>query len=187
MTNDDKQESGFGSRDSGVGGSQNDSTTDNRQPTTADSEAKCTEYLEGWKRARADYENLLKNQAQLREEDRRRLRIQLAEELLPVIDNFGYVTQHLPDVSGCDADFQKKFATWSAGIGHIDRQFTEALKALGVEAIEALNKPFDPNLHEASGTRREEEKGEGIVLEEKVKGWRLGDVVLRPAKVIVSE
>ena len=186
MTDNNKQ-SGAGSRDSGVGNSADGSTTDNRQPTTDNSEAKCAEYLEGWKRARADYENLLKNQAQLRQEDRRRLSVQLAEELLPVIDNFGYVTQHVPDISGCDADFQKKFTTWSAGIGHIDRQFTEALKALGVEAIDSVGLTFDPNLHESAGSRKEEGKDEGIVIEEKVKGWRLGDIVLRPAKVIVSE
>lgn len=164
-----------------------DDGANSQQSAATDLEQKCAEYLEGWKRARADYENVLKNQAQMREEDRRRLRIQLAEELLPVIDNFGYVTQHMPDVSSCDEAFQKKFATWSAGIGHIDRQFTESLKTLGVEPIAALGQKFDPNLHESGGARKTEGQGEGVIVEELIKGWKLGDIVLRPAKVIVNE
>lgn len=154
---------------------------------TADLQAKCDEYLAGWKRARADYENLLKSNAQLREEDRKRLRVQLADDLLPVIDNFGYVTKHVPDLSTVPDDFKKKFDTWFQGIQHIDRQFAEALKALGVEPIPTIGEKFDPNVHESGGSRHEEGKEEGIVLEELIKGWKMGDLVLRPAKVIVNQ
>lgn len=145
------------------------------------------EYLLGWQRARADYENVQKQLAQQRDEDRRRVRANLAEDLLAVVDNFGYVTKHVPDVASCSDEFQKKFTAWTSGIQHIDRQFAEALNGLGVEAIEAVGKPFDVKLHEAGGTKHVDGTAEGIVLEELVKGWKLGDVVLRPSKVIVSE
>lgn len=148
---------------------------------------KCAEYLDGWKRALADYENLKKANAQTKDEDRRRVRMSVADDLLPVIDNFGYVTKHIPDASGCDPEFKKKFETWVAGIGHIDRQFGEALKALGVEPIEALGQPFDARYHEAGGSKKDESKSDGEVLEEVIKGWKFGEVVLRPAKVIVNE
>lgn len=145
------------------------------------------DYLLGWQRARADYENIQKQLSQQRDEDRRRVRSNLAEDLLAVVDNFGYVTKHVPDVTECSEEFKKKFDTWYQGIGHIDRQFAEALSGLGVEAIEAVGKPFDVKLHEAASSKHVEGTAEGIVLEELVKGWKLGDVVLRPSKVIVSE
>jgi molecular chaperone GrpE len=145
------------------------------------------DYLLGWQRARADYENIQKQLSQQRDEDRRRVRSNLAEDLLAVVDNFGYVTKHIPDVSGCSEEFQKKFTAWASGIQHIDRQFAEALSGLGVEAIEAVGKPFDVKLHEAASAKHVEGTAEGIVLEELVRGWKLGDVVLRPSKVVVSE
>jgi molecular chaperone GrpE (heat shock protein) len=66
----------------------------------ADLQTKCDEYLAGWKRALADYENLQKMNAQTRDTDRRRVRSNLAEDLLPVVDNFGYVTKHVPSLDG---------------------------------------------------------------------------------------
>ncbi len=145
------------------------------------------EYLLGWQRARADYENMQKRLSEQRDEDRRRVRANLAEDLLAVVDNFGYVTKHIPDVAQCPDDFQKKFTAWASGITHIDRQFAEALKNMGVEPIEAVGKPFDAKLHEAASTRHEEGVAGGTILEEIIKGWKLGDVVLRPSKVVVSD
>lgn len=159
----------------------------NSQPSTVNLESQCAEYLAGWKRALADYENLQKQNVQTRETDRRRVRSSLAEDLLPVVDNFGYVMKHVPDVSECSEDFKKKFDTWFQGIGHIDRQFAEALKGMGVEPIATVGNKFDPNLHESGGSKTDDTKDDGIVLEELVKGWKLGDLVLRPAKVIVNE
>lgn len=153
----------------------------------SDLQAKCAEYLSGWKRALADYENLQKQNSQARDDDRRRVRSGLAEDLLPVIDNFGYVLKHVPDVSDCPDDFKKKFDTWFQGIGHIDRQFAEAMRGLGVEPIESIGTIFDPNLHESGGSRSEPGKKEHEIIEEMIKGWKIGDVVLRPAKVIVNE
>lgn len=159
------------------------------QPTEpqADLQAKCDEYLAGWKRALADYENLQKQNAQTRDLDRRRVRSSLAEDLLPVVDNFGYVMKHVPDIADCSDEFKKKFDTWFQGIGHIDRQFAEALKNMGVEPIATVGQKFDPNLHESGGSKKDESQEDGIVLEELIKGWKIGDVVLRPAKVIVNE
>ena len=145
------------------------------------------EYLQGWQRARADYENMQKRMLEQKEEDRRRVRKNLAEDLLAVVDNFGYVTKHMPDISSCPAEFQTQFTAWASGIQHIDRQFADALKNMGVEQIEALGQPFEAALHEAAGTKKEEGKEPGIILEEMIKGWKMGDVVLRPSKVIVSE
>jgi molecular chaperone GrpE len=154
---------------------------------TSELQSKCDEYLSGWKRALADYENLQKQNAQARDTDRRRVRSGLAEDLLPVVDNFGYVMKHVPDTSKCEPAFKKEFDTWFQGIGHIERQFAEALKNMGVEPIETVGKKFDPNLHESGGSKKDDTKDDGVVLEELIKGWKIGDVVLRPAKVIVNQ
>jgi molecular chaperone GrpE len=139
MTNDEKKdEEVIGGRESVVG--ENPTTTNNQQTTTEELQAKCDEYLSGWKRALADYENAKKAAEQNKAEEKRRVRMNVADDLLPVVDNFGYVTKHVPDTSDCSDDFKKKFDTWFKGIEHIDRQFTEALKGLGVEPIEAVGK-----------------------------------------------
>lgn len=169
--------------------SKNQPTTQNPEPETELSElrAKTEEYLAGWKRALADYENAMKMNAQSREEDKKRVRASLAEDLLPVIDNFGYVLKHVPDTSSCSEDFQKKFDTWAEGINHISRQFTEALRNLGVEPIATVGEQFNPHLHESGGSKKDENQPDGVVLEEVIRGWKIGERVLRPAKVIVNE
>lgn len=177
---------GVGSGQSGVGGEGVAMSTGGAL-AMEDLQAKCAEYLQGWKRALADYENAQKNMSQARDDDRRRVRAHMAEDLLPVIDNFGYVMKHVPEVSECSEDFQKKFATWFQGIGHIERQFTEVMKNLGVEPIVSVGAQFDPHLHESGGSRKESGKVDHEIVEEVIKGWKIGDVVLRPAKVIVNE
>lgn len=150
-------------------------------PGEVELQQQCEEYLAGWKRALADYENLQRQNAQAREEDRRRVRVNMAHELLPVIDNFDQAMRFAP------SDMPSDMKNWFAGVEHIARQFAEVMKSIGVEPIDALGKPFDPNLHESGGSRHEDDKPEHVVLEEVIKGWKLGDLVLRPAKVIINE
>ena len=146
--------------------------------TEEEKNTQAEEYLAGWKRALADYENLQKENASLREEDRRRIRISLAHDLLPVVDNFDQALKYAPK----DVD-----QNWFAGVQHIARQFADALKGLGIEPIEAVGHAFDPNRHESGGSRWDEEKPEHVILEEVIKGWKLGDLVIRPSKVIVNQ
>lgn len=155
--------------------------------SVSDLEAKSEQYLSGWKRALADYVNLQKRAGEERDNDRRRVRAQVAESLLPVIDNFGLVTKHAPDLSTAPEDVQKKFATWYMGITLIDKQFTDALAELGITPIVAVGQPFDPNLHDASSSKHIEGTEPGLVIEELIRGWKLNDLVLRPAQVVVSE
>lgn len=142
---------------------------------------KCEEYLSGWRRALADYENLQKQNAQMREDDRRRIRVNLAHDLLPVVDNFDQALKFAPK------DMPASMANWFAGVEHIARQFADALSAMGIVPIEAVGQSFDPNLHESGGSRWEDDKPEHIVLEELIKGWKVGEIVIRPSKVIVNQ
>lgn len=65
-------------------------------------------------------------------------------------------------------------------------QFTEVIKKLGVEEIEALGKEFDPNLHNAVSQVEDESFGESTVSQVYQKGYKLGDKVIRCAMVVVA-
>ena len=63
----------------------------------------------------------------------------------------------------------------------------DALKAHGVERISSLGEQFDPSLHEAMMRREEEGKPENEILEEFQSGYKVGEQVIRPCKVIVNK
>ena len=129
-------------------------------------------------RAYADTENLKKRLNQEAEQTRK-YRIQsFAMEILPTIDNLERaLAQEVPE----DA---KGFYD---GIKIIYDQLINALKNEGVKEIEALDKEFDPNYHQALMLEKVEDKKPGIVLEVLQKGYLLKDRILRPAMVKVSE
>ncbi len=68
----------------------------------------------------------------------------------------------------------------------VHKQLLATLAKHGVEPIEALGKPFDPNQHEALVQQPDADHPEGTVVNELAKGYRIQDRVLRPTKVAVS-
>jgi molecular chaperone GrpE len=72
------------------------------------------------------------------------------------------------------------------GVGLVVRQFRDTLGRHGLEPIDALNRLFDPNVHEAVMQREDPGVPHGTVLEEFQRGYQLGGQVLRPSKVVVS-
>src|SRR6266566_4910634 len=66
------------------------------------------------------------------------------------------------------------------------RLFESALREAGAQPLEAVGKPFDPNLHEAVGAEPSDEAEPGMVVREVRRGWRLPDGLLRPAQVVVA-
>ncbi len=129
-------------------------------------------------RAYADTENL-KKRLTAEAEMTRKYRIQsFAKEILPVIDNLERALA--TEVHESDESFKK-------GIEMTYNQLIAALKNEGVEEIECLNKPFDPNLEQAIMQEKKEDTESGIVIEILQKGYVLKDRILRPAMVKISE
>lgn len=129
-------------------------------------------------RAYADTENL-KKRLMAEAEQTRKYRIQsFAKEILPVIDNLERALAS--EVHESDEGFKK-------GIQMTYDQLLAALKAEGVEEIDCLNKPFDPNYEQAIMQEKIDDVGSGIVVEVLQKGYVLKDRILRPAMVKVSE
>lgn len=98
-------------------------------------------------------------------------------DLLPVIDNFERALAVTTDAS---------FNKYNEGYKLIYNHIVETLKKFGVCEIEALDKEFDPSLHEAVMIGKEEDKPNDVVLEVFSKGYTLKGRVIRPSKVKVN-
>lgn len=146
----------------------------------------CDEYKAGWQRALADYENVKRDLSARAEESRRAIRASLANDLLPVVDNFAQAVKFQPDLMGAPEEMRKKIEPWLQGILYIEKQFEEAMKQMGVERI-ATDGAFDPRWHDAAGEKHEDGRDPGTILEVLVPGWKIGEIVLRPAKVIIQK
>ncbi len=140
---------------------------------------KMEEYLNGWKRAKADYSNLKKEFEKKETEIVQFANATLILEIMPIYDNFKLAWKHIPEE-------HKKGDDWLKGIEAIKRQFKDLLKKLGMEEIPTEGEKFDPELHEAVAKEKVEGKESGIIIEEIKSGYKLYDKVLEPAKVKVS-
>jgi len=130
-------------------------------------------------RTQADFENFRKRAAREREEGMRYANVSLIEKLIPIMDNFELGLEAARKDEGAGAIL--------SGLEMVYRQLQELLASQGVEVVEALGQPFDPNLHEAIGQEANAEVAEGIVLRQLRKGFKLKDRLVRPANVIVSK
>ncbi len=141
----------------------------------------CDEYLIGWKRALADYDNLKKDLSRERTESRQSAVVGVALQLLPVLDNFDAATRFAPE--GLDAKTQG----WLSGVLHIRSQLERVMIEMGLEPFGATGDAFDPNLHDAAGERAQEGAVAGVILEIVLRGWNLSGRVVRPARVVVAK
>ena len=132
------------------------------------------EYLNGWKRAKADFINYQKDETKRVDEVMKFSNEMLIRELLPVLDSFQLSLSVMEDAGA------KK------GVEIIQAQFEDILKKHGLEPIEALEGKFDPSLHEAV-EEAESDKESGMVIEELTRGWKLHGKVIRPARVKIAK
>lgn len=131
-------------------------------------------------RTMADFDNFRRRSRQEKDDLQKFATRKLLQDLLPVVDNFDRALSAWGAVDNADATDLK------AGIEMVQRQLLSVLQSYGVEAMNDVGQPFDPNVHEAVMQAPADETQAGIVLEEFQKGYRLHDKVLRPAMVKVS-
>jgi molecular chaperone GrpE len=130
-------------------------------------------------RLAAEFDNYKKRMTRQYEEIMRFANDRILLELLEVVDNFERALHHGND----NTDFE----TFRKGTELIFSQITTLLGKHDISPIEALGKPFDPNLHEAVMPVESEDYPEGVVAVEMSKGYMKGDRVLRHSKVGVSK
>lgn len=127
-------------------------------------------------RARAEFDNFRKRTQRDIERIRKTAAEALIRELLPVLDNLERAREHANEMSGGLAE----------GVELVLSQFHEVLTGQGLAPIPALGETFDPKVHEALAQLPSGEYPADTVMEEYERGYRLGDYVLRVAKVVVS-
>ena len=141
----------------------------------AAAEARAEEHLNDLKRVAADFDNFRKRSAREREETITFANERLVKELLPILDDLARALQ---------AAEEHEEAKLEEGVRLVHRQLAEVLTKAGLAEIEAEG-PFDPHVHEALLSQPSDAE-EGSVIEVIQKGYRLGDRVLRPARVVVA-
>ena len=133
------------------------------------------EYLNGWKRAKADYLNLKKEMEAQNKEIKEWMSKIMILPLLGIIDSFEKAFSEIPE--------NLKTEPWVKGIEGIKKQFEDYLKSQGVEVMIIKEEKFDPAKHEAVESI---EGGEsGTIAEELQRGYLINSEVLRPVKVKV--
>ena len=142
---------------------------------------KAKHYYDQWVRTTADLENYKKRAARERTDAIRFANEALIEKLIPVLDNFDSA------LAATSAAGDKSLQSLQTGINMIYQQLKSALSDAGLEEIDASNKPFDPNWHEALSQQPSAEVPEGHVLQQLRKGYKLRERLLRPAGVVVAK
>ena len=138
-------------------------------------EAERDEFLDDLKRLAAEFDNFRKRTVRDQESLVARAHERLVKELLPVLDDLERALQ---------AAAEHEEAKLEEGVRLVHRELVEALGKEGLVEIET-NGRFDPHVHEAL-LAQPSEADEGSVIDVLQKGYRLGDRVLRPARVVVS-
>lgn len=144
------------------------------------------EYLNGWKRCQADFENYKKMQAESQKDFIKYATQNVVLQLIPVLDNFHMSTDHIPE--------DKKDGGWVVGIMHIQKQLENVLAENGVtEILTKEGDKFDPAIHEAieSSDKKQETRDKEQEIGDKIKkvvmkGYKLNGKIIRPVKVIVG-
>ena len=134
------------------------------------------EYLADLKRVAAEFDNFRKRVARDQEAQAARAHEKLVKELLPVLDDLERALV---------AAEEHEEAKLEEGVRLVHRELRSALAKEGLVEIET-DGAFDPHVHEALLTQPSEE-ADGAILEVIQKGYRLGDRVLRPARVVISQ
>lgn len=137
--------------------------------------------MDNWKQTVADFENYKKRQMELQKDLIKRAYEGVTLQVLPVLDNFHASMAHIPE--------DQKNGSWVQGITHIQRQMADVLRDMGVEEFYPnTGEEFNPSLHEAIEKHDKENKEEFKNKITKViqKGYKIGERVIRPARVIVE-
>ncbi len=140
-------------------------------------EAERDQYLDALQRLKAEFDNYRKRV----DRDREVVRVagvqDLVNDLLPVIDNLERALEAAPGA---------EVTQIVEGVAMVRGQLTGILTGRGVVAIEAEGRPFDPEVHDAVTQHPSDEHEEGAVMHVLEKGYRMGDTIIRPAKVVVA-
>ena len=156
------------------------SQTQEQEEGVAALQAKCDEYLNGWKRAQADLANFRADEKKRFEEFAKFAQEGILRDMVRILDSFALAGSSMPEGDAARVGFDR-----------IRAQLDDALRRHGLETVSAARGDlFDPSKHEAVAMEKPPERS-GIpgnaVLEEIAKGYALHGKVIRPAQVKITE
>ena len=146
-------------------------------------EGEVKELRDSLARRQADFENYRKRMERERSETFNRVVADIAAKLLPVLDNLKRALEMEASVEASESD---EFRHFLSGVDLIYKQLNGVLDALGVKPVLAEGEQFDPHVHEAVVTEPTDDFEPDTVMQEIVRGFRVGDKLIRPALVKVA-
>ena len=164
--------------DPGFGPIEGDETDAGFSTQLAEANARADAEHESFLRARADFANFKRRTEEERESLRTFLTSDLLTRLLPIVDNF--------ERALLAAESTRDYDKLIGGVNAVYRQVQEFLTRAGVATIDAVDQPFDPNLHNAVLREETTEYPENTIIEDLQKGYTLDGRVLRPTMVKVA-
>jgi molecular chaperone GrpE len=168
---------------------------DEDRPATAEVDAlaaraqKADEYLALAQRTQADFENFRKRAARDAKAAQERGAIRLAQALLPAIDDLDRALAHADQTIQADGENEESgngAASLVTGLRHVRSGVISALGGVGIESYSPEGERFDPQYHEAVAQQPVDGTEPGVIVEVFQRGYRIGEAVVRPARVVVA-
>ncbi len=145
----------------------------------AQAQAEAADYKDRWMRSQAEFANARKRMEKQRAEAYANAKADIVLKLLPALDDFERALANVPEAIREDS--------WYEGIELVEKKLQTTLEGLNVSPVAAVGELFDPNWHEAVSQEPSDEHESGVVSRELQKGYKIGDRVIRPSLVVVSE
>ena len=146
-------------------------------------ETERVELFEISRRRQTDFDGYKKRTERERKETFLNQVSNLATQMLPVLDNFNRALESASNLTGEKAPDSQHFLN---GIVLVNQQLNEVLSDMGVSQITSVGETFDPHFHEAVATEETDEIPPHTITAELLRGYRIGDKVIRPSMVKVS-
>ena len=142
-------------------------------------EAEKIKHLEELQRSRADFLNSKRRLEEQLARDTERITERIILDFLPLLDSFDTALQ---------GEENTHTEAWKKGVIAMHTLFTSLLKTYNIEEIDTVGKPFNPHEHEAIGNRAAKEGEEtDTVAQVLQKGYKRNQIVIRPARVIITQ
>ena len=138
------------------------------------------DFKDKYLRAIAESENLKKRLQKERQE-----MTQMAVQT--VIVDFLNPIDHMENALSFTDSMSDEVRNWAVGFKMILNQFKEVLSSNNVHSFKSVGLAFDPHVHEAVEMKETEDAAPGMVIEETLKGYKMGNKTIRPARVTVSK
>ena len=133
------------------------------------------DYLDSAQRLKAEFDNYKRRNADIKKESYHDGIVAVVTKLLPVLDGFHQAKKNISDASVLE------------GVTLLQKQLVDTLTTFGVEKIECVGQPFDPNLHNAVVAMEVEGVEPDMVVEEYQEGFRMKDKIIRHSVVRISK